>query len=68
MWRLSTVVLLSQVAFLWYAALLNCDRLLYPPRHLRILDTVHLIMVTHTVYHYAITNFGDFLGVLKPTW
>ncbi|KAL1944041.1 hypothetical protein VTO73DRAFT_3859 [Trametes versicolor] len=33
-----------------------------------ILDTVHLIMVTHTVYHYAITNFGDFLGVLKPTW
>ncbi|KAH9896845.1 hypothetical protein C8Q73DRAFT_687432 [Cubamyces lactineus] len=32
------------------------------------LDTLHLILVSHTVYSYTITNFGNVPALLKPTW
>ena len=35
---------------------------------LRILDTLHTAFVTHAIYHYAISNFGNVIALLKPTW
>ncbi|KAI0659168.1 hypothetical protein C8Q70DRAFT_155265 [Cubamyces menziesii] len=32
------------------------------------LDSLHLILVSHTVYSYTITNFGNVPALLKPTW
>ncbi|KAI0324065.1 hypothetical protein GY45DRAFT_1439311 [Cubamyces sp. BRFM 1775] len=32
------------------------------------LDTLHLFLVSHTVYSYTITNFGNIPALLKPTW
>lgn len=34
----------------------------------RALDSLHLILVSHTVYSYTITNFGNVPALLKPTW
>ncbi|KAI0744236.1 hypothetical protein C8Q80DRAFT_1122475 [Daedaleopsis nitida] len=34
----------------------------------RVLDTLHVVLKSHTVYTYAITNFGNILALLKPTW
>ena len=32
------------------------------------LDTFHLICISHTMYTYLVTNFGDLLADSKPTW
>ncbi|KAI0324066.1 hypothetical protein GY45DRAFT_1289503 [Cubamyces sp. BRFM 1775] len=32
------------------------------------LDTFHLILISHTVYSYTITNFGNVPALLSPTW
>jgi hypothetical protein len=34
----------------------------------RLLDTLHLMFVTHAVYWFTITNFGDFLALEKAVW
>ncbi|KAI0371923.1 hypothetical protein BV20DRAFT_1051115 [Pilatotrama ljubarskyi] len=33
-----------------------------------ILDTLHLALISHTVYQYAITDFANYAGLLAPTW
>ncbi|KAI0929141.1 hypothetical protein AcV5_006483 [Taiwanofungus camphoratus] len=33
-----------------------------------LLDSVHLAFITHTVYTYTITDFGDPLAITKPIW
>ncbi|KAI0325121.1 hypothetical protein GY45DRAFT_1374985 [Cubamyces sp. BRFM 1775] len=34
-----------------------------------VLDTLHLILVSHTVYIHTITNFGNWFVIWsKPTW
>ncbi|KAI0712971.1 hypothetical protein C8T65DRAFT_829169, partial [Cerioporus squamosus] len=33
-----------------------------------ILDTVHLAFISHTVYTYTVTDFGDFAALSKPVW
>ncbi|KAI0674273.1 hypothetical protein C8Q78DRAFT_1075936 [Trametes maxima] len=33
-----------------------------------VLDSLHLALVTHTVYLYAVTDFGNFLAIEVPTW
>ena len=37
-------------------------------RNRRILDTVHVMFISHTVYTYTITDFGDFAAIPKPVW
>ncbi|KJA25048.1 hypothetical protein HYPSUDRAFT_434943 [Hypholoma sublateritium FD-334 SS-4] len=32
------------------------------------LDIVHLVLMTHGVYHYLVRNFDDFLALQDPTW
>ncbi|KAI0717412.1 hypothetical protein C8T65DRAFT_116374 [Cerioporus squamosus] len=32
------------------------------------LDTLHLAFVSHTVYEFCVTNFGNFIALLEPTW
>ncbi|KAJ8487784.1 hypothetical protein ONZ51_g3979 [Trametes cubensis] len=32
------------------------------------LDTLHLLLISHTVYSYTISNFGNIPALLKPTW
>ncbi|KAL0952285.1 hypothetical protein HGRIS_006575 [Hohenbuehelia grisea] len=32
------------------------------------LDTVHLILICHGVYHYMVTGFGNFFGLLGVVW
>ncbi len=34
----------------------------------RILDTVHLVLISHAVYTYTVTDFGDFAAVSTPVW
>ncbi|PFH46014.1 hypothetical protein AMATHDRAFT_156928 [Amanita thiersii Skay4041] len=31
-------------------------------------DTVQLIFVTHTLYHYMITNYANPLSLFSPNW
>ncbi|KAI0808265.1 hypothetical protein C8Q74DRAFT_125893 [Fomes fomentarius] len=33
-----------------------------------ILDTLHVVFLTTAMYHYAVTEFGNFEGILKPVW
>ncbi|KAI0360706.1 hypothetical protein OH77DRAFT_711975 [Trametes cingulata] len=33
-----------------------------------LLDTLHLGLISHTVYKYAITDFANYAGLLAPTW
>ncbi|KAG5718815.1 hypothetical protein E4T56_gene2669 [Termitomyces sp. T112] len=33
-----------------------------------ILDTFHLTLITHTLYYYMISNFGNYLALVFPTW
>ncbi|RDX48037.1 hypothetical protein OH76DRAFT_694526 [Lentinus brumalis] len=33
-----------------------------------ILDTVHLVLISHAVYTYTVTDFGDFAAVSTPVW
>ncbi|TBU55530.1 hypothetical protein BD310DRAFT_683566 [Dichomitus squalens] len=32
------------------------------------LDTLHLLLISHTVYVYAVSGFGNLLALLEPTW
>ncbi|KAJ8462066.1 hypothetical protein ONZ45_g6186 [Pleurotus djamor] len=32
------------------------------------LDTLHLILICHGVYHYMVTGFGNFIGLLNIVW
>ncbi|RPD65457.1 hypothetical protein L227DRAFT_212549 [Lentinus tigrinus ALCF2SS1-6] len=32
------------------------------------LDTLHLALISHTVYEYTVTDFGNFIALLEPTW
>ena len=34
----------------------------------RILDTLHLALISHTVYEYSVSNFGNLIALLEPTW
>jgi hypothetical protein len=34
----------------------------------RLLDTLHVVLVTHMLYWYTITNFGDYLVLAKTVW
>ncbi|EJF63656.1 hypothetical protein DICSQDRAFT_54879 [Dichomitus squalens LYAD-421 SS1] len=34
----------------------------------RFLDTLHLLLISHTVYVYAVSGFGNLLALLEPTW
>ena len=34
----------------------------------RFLDLIHLVLMTHGVYHYLVRNFDDFLALQDPTW
>lgn len=34
----------------------------------RLLDSLHLILITHAVYFYAITNFSNAAALLDVTW
>ncbi|KAI1798241.1 hypothetical protein LXA43DRAFT_18532 [Ganoderma leucocontextum] len=33
-----------------------------------VLDTLHLVLISHTVYVITVSNFGNILASLKPTW
>ncbi|TFK90378.1 hypothetical protein K466DRAFT_596979 [Polyporus arcularius HHB13444] len=33
-----------------------------------ILDTVHLVLISHAVYTYTVTDFGDLAAVSTPVW
>ncbi|KAI0746744.1 hypothetical protein C8Q80DRAFT_793006 [Daedaleopsis nitida] len=33
-----------------------------------ILDTLHVVLICHTVYTYAVTHFGSLAALQKPTW
>lgn len=33
-----------------------------------LLDTFHLILVTHGIYYYVIDNFANPIAILRPTW
>ncbi|KAI0712973.1 hypothetical protein C8T65DRAFT_739183 [Cerioporus squamosus] len=33
-----------------------------------ILDTVHVVFISHTVYTYTVTDFGNFAALPKPVW
>jgi hypothetical protein len=35
---------------------------------IRFMDTLHVMLVGHTIYWYTITNFGDYLVLAKITW
>ena len=32
------------------------------------LDTLHLAMITHAVYYYGVTNFGNVETMYYPVW
>ncbi|RDX54469.1 hypothetical protein OH76DRAFT_965562 [Lentinus brumalis] len=32
------------------------------------LDAIHLAFVSHAVYEFCVTDFGDLLALLEPTW
>ncbi|KAK6980641.1 hypothetical protein R3P38DRAFT_2808900 [Favolaschia claudopus] len=32
------------------------------------LDTVHLALVSHSIYHTVVTNFGDYVALRKAPW
>ncbi|TFK80523.1 hypothetical protein K466DRAFT_636715, partial [Polyporus arcularius HHB13444] len=34
----------------------------------RVLDTLHLAFVSHTVYEYCVADFGNLIALLEPTW
>ncbi|TFK93382.1 hypothetical protein K466DRAFT_511700 [Polyporus arcularius HHB13444] len=34
----------------------------------RMLDSLHLALITHAVYFYAVTNFTNLLELMIPTW
>ena len=36
--------------------------------HRRALDTMHVALLIVALYHYAVTEFGNFLNVVKPHW
>ncbi|KAI1798240.1 hypothetical protein LXA43DRAFT_1088365 [Ganoderma leucocontextum] len=33
-----------------------------------IFDTLHVVLISHTVYVYAVTGFGQVLALFSPTW
>ncbi|KAI0701745.1 hypothetical protein C8Q76DRAFT_756777 [Earliella scabrosa] len=33
-----------------------------------ILDTLHIVLISHTVYTYSVTHFGNQAELQKPTW
>lgn len=33
-----------------------------------LLDTLHVTLITHAMYTYLISDFGDFLEILHPVW
>ncbi|KAG6906594.1 hypothetical protein DXG01_012997 [Tephrocybe rancida] len=33
-----------------------------------ILDTLHLALITHGLYYYLVSNFGNFAALVGPTW
>ncbi|KAI0701744.1 hypothetical protein C8Q76DRAFT_240633 [Earliella scabrosa] len=33
-----------------------------------VLDTLHIVLISHTVYEYAVTHFGNPVELQKPTW
>ncbi|KAI0701758.1 hypothetical protein C8Q76DRAFT_240791 [Earliella scabrosa] len=33
-----------------------------------ILDSVHLGFISHAVYEYTVTNYGNLVAALRPTW
>ena len=34
----------------------------------RVLDSLHLALITHSVYFYAVINFSNLLELMIPTW
>ncbi|KAI0691421.1 hypothetical protein BC835DRAFT_116961 [Cytidiella melzeri] len=32
------------------------------------LDTLHLVLISHTMYFYTVTNFNDPLAIIRVTW
>ncbi|KAE9383097.1 hypothetical protein BT96DRAFT_844555, partial [Gymnopus androsaceus JB14] len=34
----------------------------------RILDSLHLVLIVHAVYHYAVKGFGDALNLAVVIW
>ena len=34
----------------------------------RTLDTLHMVFLTITMYHYLVTEFGNLVGILRPIW
>ncbi|EMD34565.1 hypothetical protein CERSUDRAFT_75529 [Gelatoporia subvermispora B] len=36
--------------------------------HSRILDALHVSLITAGMYHYLITEFGELLAIIKPYW
>lgn len=34
----------------------------------RLLDTLHVVLLAHFIYHYTITNFGDYAALVPNMW
>ena len=56
----------GKVFFLW-CALLEHNPLAFLTKFARICDTVHIAIVTHSVYFYAVTNFSNPLALGDAT-
>ncbi|ETW79474.1 hypothetical protein HETIRDRAFT_322001 [Heterobasidion irregulare TC 32-1] len=38
------------------------------PSFARLLDTLHVVLLAHFLYHYTITNFGDYAALVPNMW
>lgn len=34
----------------------------------RLLDSLHLVLISYTIYFYAVTNFSNIFAMLEATW
>ena len=58
------MTLLEQVGFLWSVNLSHINVQFVTHVYLRALDTAHMVVLTQTIYHYAVKSFGK-LEALK---
>ena len=56
----------EQILFLWYVSTC-CPPPLTWHDFCRILDSVHLALITHASYYYMISNFGNIVAIVSPT-
>lgn len=61
-------VLKGLVGTIWWALPRTRSPSLHLTSSLRILDTLHTILVTHMVYTYLVTNFGDYTALAGNIW